>query len=210
IDQNWSLDELLADTRTKLKQATQHGNVPLIDIQALLEQAGSTDIAQPSALFSVSLLPFAKRVGDFAITHAHSIERAHTDLLFAFWVGIADGIEEYAIRVEYDRSYFDRFDMQAVLARYVCLLEILTKPVAKTTLAEIMAVPDRARPPRQLRVQISANFTCDPIIEVLQYFAGLLDWPLRIELGGYNQVLQELRDPSSALSRNERGANVVL
>lgn len=57
---------------------------------------------------------------------------------------------------------------------------------------------------------VSANFTADPIEEVLQFWGEELDFPLQVRFAPYNQVFQELLDPDRQLHRNHDGYNVLL
>jgi FkbH-like protein len=66
-------------------------------------------------------------------------------------------------------------------------------------------VPERPR-----TIAISATFTADPLVEVLELWMRELDTPARVELAPYHQVFQQLLDPASLLRGNRGGANVVL
>jgi FkbH-like protein len=59
-------------------------------------------------------------------------------------------------------------------------------------------------------IVVTANFTADPIKETLAFWMRELDIPAQIEIAPYDQVFQQLLDPTSALSRNKLGANVAL
>lgn len=59
-------------------------------------------------------------------------------------------------------------------------------------------------------VAISATFTAEPLEQTLDFWANELGLTARIEFAPYNQLFQQLLDPSSLLATNESGANVVL
>lgn len=60
------------------------------------------------------------------------------------------------------------------------------------------------------RVLVSATFTADPILAPLSFLAGCLEMPIRGELAPYNQVFQELLNPSSGFRSNRDGMNLIL
>lgn len=57
---------------------------------------------------------------------------------------------------------------------------------------------------------ITATFTAEPIADGLNYWFKEMNFPFQIEFAPYNQVFQQLLDPSSLLSQNETGINVAL
>ena len=61
-----------------------------------------------------------------------------------------------------------------------------------------------------LEIAIAAIFTSEPLEEPIQFWLKELSLPGKIEFAGYNQVFQELLNPSSLLSSNKEGINIVL
>src|SRR5512147_689300 len=61
-----------------------------------------------------------------------------------------------------------------------------------------------------LQLAITSTFTAEPIERTLCYLLGGLGFDVSIEFAGYNQVFQQLLDPTSLLGRNEGGVNLVL
>lgn len=59
-------------------------------------------------------------------------------------------------------------------------------------------------------IAITATFTTEPIEDSLAFWMRELDIPFKIEFAPYNQVFQQLLDPSSLLSKNQHGVNVLL
>lgn len=59
-------------------------------------------------------------------------------------------------------------------------------------------------------IAISASFTDEPLEESLDFWGRELQNPFSIEFAPYNQVFQQLLDPSSLLSQNKLGMNVIL
>jgi FkbH-like protein len=61
-----------------------------------------------------------------------------------------------------------------------------------------------------LHVAICANFVAEPLEEPLQYWLGEMGVASSISFAPYNQVYQQLLDPSSLLAKNRNGLNVIL
>ena len=59
-------------------------------------------------------------------------------------------------------------------------------------------------------IVITATFMAEPIEEPLAYWMRELGIQSRIEFASYNQVFQQLLDPLSLFSKNDKGMNVVL
>lgn len=67
-----------------------------------------------------------------------------------------------------------------------------------------------AQPADRQKMAIAATFTAEPIEAYLNYWMGELELPVEIEFAPYNQIFQQLLDPSSLLSSNQQGINVIL
>src|SRR5436189_1424910 len=73
-----------------------------------------------------------------------------------------------------------------------------------------MSTESSDQPLEPQRIAITATFTAEPLEKPLAFWMKELEMPMRIEFAPYNQVLQQLLDPSSILSTNNNGLNVVL
>lgn len=60
------------------------------------------------------------------------------------------------------------------------------------------------------KIAIAASFTAEPIEDSLSFWMKELDLKSEIEFAPYNQIFQELLNPSSSVSQNRDGINVVL
>jgi len=69
-----------------------------------------------------------------------------------------------------------------------------------------MVVADSA----QMTIAVAATFTAEPLEDILAFWMNELDVPHRILFAPYNQPFQQLLDPSSLLSRNRNGLNLIL
>ncbi len=79
---------------------------------------------------------------------------------------------------------------------------------ATTTLAE--PPPREAPGPAGLTVVVAATYTAEPIEGPLRFWLGELGFAGRVEFAPYNQVIQQLLDPTSEAGRNAGGINLVL
>src|SRR5690242_16004645 len=61
-----------------------------------------------------------------------------------------------------------------------------------------------------MRIAVAATFTAEPLAESLAFWGEKLGWNPEIEFAGYNQVFQQLLDPSSLFATSRKSANVVL
>jgi FkbH-like protein len=59
-------------------------------------------------------------------------------------------------------------------------------------------------------ILIAATFTAEPIADVMGFWSRAFRWSAEIEFAPFNQVFQQLLDPSSSLRTNEKGINVVI
>jgi FkbH-like protein len=59
-------------------------------------------------------------------------------------------------------------------------------------------------------IAVSASFTAEPLAEPMDFWMRRLGLDLPVKFAPYNQVFQQLLDPSSLLAQNRGGINVVL
>ncbi|PKM94957.1 MAG: hypothetical protein CVU84_08515 [Firmicutes bacterium HGW-Firmicutes-1] len=60
------------------------------------------------------------------------------------------------------------------------------------------------------KIVIASTFTAEPLLPSLKFWISELNLSLDIEFAPYNQVFQELLNPSSCIAINNRGMNVIL
>lgn len=61
---------------------------------------------------------------------------------------------------------------------------------------ERVSGPTGVRPAR--RIVVSATFTAEPVQDILEFWMGELNLPTAVEFAPFDQVFQQLLDPSSA------------
>jgi len=59
-------------------------------------------------------------------------------------------------------------------------------------------------------ITVTSTFTAEPLVPTLKYWLKELELPAVATFAPYQQVFQQLLDPSSLLAQNQRGANVIL
>lgn len=59
-------------------------------------------------------------------------------------------------------------------------------------------------------IAVSATFTAEPLEESLAFWMKQLEISAAIEFAPYNQIFQQLLDPTSVFARNKQGVNVIL
>nr|VFK17518.1 MAG: HAD-superfamily phosphatase, subfamily IIIC/FkbH-like domain-containing protein/amino acid adenylation domain-containing protein [Candidatus Kentron sp. LPFa] len=57
---------------------------------------------------------------------------------------------------------------------------------------------------------IAATFTAEPLKDALDFWMGELELPLEVRFAPYNQVFQQLLDPTSMIAENQGGIDVLL
>src|SRR5258708_3797610 len=214
-----SADEPAADVLNREKQivrdAFAHGDCPFVKIAAV---AGSSRITDANPLYNVTLLlqnyPETKFIGDsFAAEFVDlKSETALLDLRFLAEER-AGGLQ---LDCEFKTELFDRASVQSLLEGFVGVLETLADDPAR--LVSDFALPqalikqaDAAR--RRERKQtfaITSTFTAEPLEAPLAFWMKELGIPAEFAFAPYNQVFQQLLDPSSLLLRNRDGFNIVL
>ena len=63
---------------------------------------------------------------------------------------------------------------------------------------------------QSMKLAVAATFTAEPLEDALRFWAGKLGWQAEVEFAAYNQVFQQLLDPTSLLAANRKGANILL
>jgi amino acid adenylation domain-containing protein/FkbH-like protein len=134
------------------------------------------------------------------------------DLRFMLW----ESTDKNILSCDYNTDLFDQETIRLLVDSYCEILEKLTQN-PKTLLADFI-IPNQLESQakvaktreQQLTLAIAATFTAEPIEEVLAFWMEKLGISSKIEFAPYNQVFQELLDPSSRFSQNEEGTNVIL
>jgi FkbH-like protein len=200
--------ELLARVRGMVLGAYDHADVPLEKLIEVLRpdrEPGRNPLAQvffvlenvpmPSAGpagLEVSLLDVERPAGQF-------------DLL-AFLSETPEGVSGSLF---YDAELFAPGTMEGFAASFAAILErVAAEPEVRLSALPLAGgLEPRAE---ETLVAVTSTFTADLMGDSLEAWLEELEVPARIEFAPYNQVFQQLLDPSSLLGRNVRGVDVVL
>jgi FkbH-like protein len=97
--------------------------------------------------------------------------------------------------------------ISAFQARLEAALESPERPLFATSGQDVISpTPDKDTPV----VAVSATFTAEVLQEFLEFWFQRLGWRNEVRFAQYNQVFQELLNPSSLLRSNRLGHNIVM
>ncbi|HEU4508037.1 MAG TPA: amino acid adenylation domain-containing protein [Pyrinomonadaceae bacterium] len=211
--------ELLRRVRSTCFEAYAHQDVPF---EKLLEELRLERDLRYSPLFQVMFVLHPRQDATSADSPASPslsaqemrVERigANVDLNLSL---VEAGNRIVGI-LEYRTDLFHSDTIEYLVQVYI---ELLEKAVAQPEFtlsqyelpAELQAKVKAARAREQKQtIAIAATFTAEPLEDSLKFWMDQLDLPSNIVFGPYNQVFQQLLDPSSLFAKNEHGVNVVL
>ena len=119
------------------------------------------------------------------------------------------------VSCEYKSALFSGETIDALLLAYAAMLKAITgdstKRVEEFVLPEALVrqAADSALASAE-SIAIVATFTAEPITEPLEFWLQQLGMAAKVEFAPFNQVFQQLLDPTSLLAGNKQGANIVL
>ncbi|HEY0603570.1 MAG TPA: HAD-IIIC family phosphatase [Herpetosiphonaceae bacterium] len=105
----------------------------------------------------------------------------------------------------YNTDLFDADTIGRMAQHFQILLEALVAESEQPLSTLLAHIPK----PRQT-VAVTATFTAEPLADALKFWLDQLKLPASVEFAPYNQVFQELLDPTSLIATNGDGINVVL
>jgi FkbH-like protein len=105
----------------------------------------------------------------------------------------------------YSTDLYEPGTVEQMARHFAELLDAVVSDPAR----ELSAIAGRV-PKQKLTIAIASTFTADPAQESLSFCLKQLNVANRIELAPYNQVFQQLLDPSGVIRRNDDGINIIL
>ena len=177
-------------------------------------QTGGRGVPRFQVVFNLQKAPapFTPLPG-LTLTHIDvSQELASFDL---FWLleETDDGLSGV---LEYNSALFDDATVGQLAEAFTLVLrEAVRRPLTPlsalplTGALEAGARAARMREQRQT-IAVAATFTAEPLQDALDFWMRELDTPSQVRFAPFNQIFQQLLDPSSLLAANDRGINVVL
>jgi amino acid adenylation domain-containing protein/FkbH-like protein len=183
-----------------VKPNREAGRTPIYNVAFLMQNFARE--AHFSETLRANMLPTARGLGGLL------------DLRF---VAVPDASPAgWPFACEYKTELFDADTIAHLMDSYCAILTSMLRhldvPVSSFDLSD--ELESRARAARQRDAKstmvITATFTAEPIEESLAFWMEELGIQCEIKFAPYNQVFQQLLDPSSLLSKNQAGVNVIL
>jgi hypothetical protein len=206
---------LVGREKQVVMDAFAHQECPFVKIAAAVAPSRASD-ANP--IYNVALLlqnfPKMKFTADSLQAEFVDLE-VETALLDLRFVAAeqADGLR---VDCEYKTDLFERTTMQNLLEGLLGVLETLTldpaRQIADFAIPQQLVQQSQAARLRDRKqtVAIASTFTAEPLQVPFAFWMKELGINGEITFAPYNQVFQQLLDPSSLISRNADGVNVVL
>lgn len=207
--------EFLEQVKATILDAHAHQDCPF---EKMVEAVNPERRLAQNPLYNVAFLMQNFPVGDFNAKGLKAkplpvdLQAALLDLRFI----AEEAGDVISFACEYQEDLFEAQTIRDLVASFCINLETLIRypqrPISQFQLTPELSVQAKAAKDiedRQL-IAISATFTAEPIEESLKYWMRELQLLARIEFAPFNQVFQQLLDPTGLLSLNQRGVNVIL
>jgi amino acid adenylation domain-containing protein/FkbH-like protein len=207
--------EVLRAVKTAVIEGQTHQDCPF---KKIVESMNVERRLNGNPLYNVALLFQNSPIGQFhddlldAVPIPVNVQAALLDLRFEA-DETADGL---SLLCEYKADLFEGTTIDGLLEQFAAVLETLAQAPEKKVcdFRSIPALDAQAKAARtraqSQTIAIAATFTAEPMEEALRYWMNELEIPTQITFAPFNQVFQQLLDPASLLSLNQRGLNVLL
>jgi FkbH-like protein len=214
VEPNASADKFLKDVRNRVLEAQSHQDCPFEKIVEALNPARKGD---SNPLYNVALLwqNFPHDLFEGEGLETELVPVAPTSALLDLRFEAEQLGDAISIICEFRHGKFDAGTIEKLLASLRATMEALVNgSVARIGDIQIDSALTASRKPevraKRDTLALSGTFTIEPLRESLQHWIGELAMNMEVEFAPYNQVFQELLNPSSALGSNQAGANVTL
>ncbi len=212
---NPTFRELLARVRRVVLDAFAHQHVPFAKV---VEQTRQARGGGQAPLFSVMFGFLDKAIGTLDLPDLRicpeAIGREATDLELFLTIFRSDE-RVYAV-LEYNSERFSSSTIAQLAEAFTEMIAYAGQhPDAQVNAFAFPAAlaPQRhpePAPKAELPIAISATFTAEPVAEAINFWMRQIRQPARVEFAPYNQLFQQLLDPTSLLARTQQGINVLL
>ncbi|HMJ67009.1 MAG TPA: HAD-IIIC family phosphatase, partial [Candidatus Binatia bacterium] len=121
-----------------------------------------------------------------------------------------------SVLCEYDTALFEASTIETLLEAFRAILTQCVETPEAQVRDQVLPEPLKAQAAaahsrRQVQtIAVAATFTADPVEDSVSYWLNELEIPGKIVFAPYNQVFQQLLDPSSVLNQNPGGVNILL
>jgi len=207
--------DLLKQIQATVVEAHSHQDCPF---EKIVDAIHPTRTFAKNPLYNVALLlqnfPIGVLSGDGLKS---SFVPVYTDTsLLDLRLIAQESQRKLSVTCEYDADLFDAATIQHLMCSYQAVLEQLVKApqtrLSEFTIAEPLREQAEAARRRGAKeaITITSTFTAEPLEPGLKYWLKELELPAVATFAPYQQVFQQLLDPTSVLAQNQRGANVIL
>ncbi len=199
--------DILSSVRAAVLDAQTHQECPF---EKIVEAVNPRRRQDQNPLYNVALLLQNFPANLFETTHlrARTLPVASGAALLDLRFEVESAGAGLSLTCEYKTDLFEQVTIREVLASWQGTLEMLAgspeKPVGELNLsrrlpheAHIDPIPDR----KEEHIVIAGTFTAEPVGDALKYWFARLNVSARLEFAPYNQVFQQLLDPTSEMRR---------
>lgn len=185
----------------RLQPERDPGRSPLFQIMFIFQRERLLDPR--------SLTPFALGEGaahmDLGGLPVESIDLDQQVAQFDLTLRMAEADGGLLMSLEYNSDLFDRPAVTQMLAHFRTLLEEVATGPGRPLPALLHAIPTQNR-----TIAVAATFTAEPVEASLAFWMEYLGMPSTVRFAPYNQIFQQLLEPSSLLRANSDGINLIL
>jgi amino acid adenylation domain-containing protein/FkbH-like protein len=118
-----------------------------------------------------------------------------------------------SLTCEYRTNLFKQQTIERLLSSFSKILEALVQH-PKQVLKDFVIASELGHSAQKSAtidlIAVTSTFTAEPLAESLEFWLRELELPATVQFAPYNQTFQQLLDPTSLLSSNVHGLNVVL
>ncbi len=207
--------DVLSHTRKTVLDAQAHEECPFEKIVAAVNPKRRED---RNPLYNVGLLlqNFPARMLQIAGLETNPLPVETGEPLLDLRFEVEENQDGSSVTCEYKTSLFRPETISALLNSYQAILEALVRN-PRTQISGFGIADGLQSRTNASRVSshgetlaVTATFTAEFLDEPLQHWMKELRINAAVEFAPYGQVFQQLLDPNSLLSRNNRGLNIVL
>jgi len=193
--------EVVGRVRERMLEALAHQEVPFAKVVEAVQpdrRAGQNPLFQ--VMFSLVEEPLrAPEMADLAL---EPLEVESGVAAFDLFLTLFDVGSELRGGLAYSADLFDAPTAARLAEDLLLVLEtVVAQPDARFSELPLLAPTTLA---------VAATFTAEPVEEVLAFWMRQLGLPSRVRFAPYDQVFQQLLDPTSLLATNRGGVNVLL
>ncbi len=110
----------------------------------------------------------------------------------------------------YNTDLFNADTITRMVENFTAILQGIVQNAKQPIEALTSVIQDEESIVKKQTVAITATFTAEPLKDSLDFWMQQLDIPTKVAFASYNQVFQQLLDPSSLLASNRQGINILL